>query len=112
MKEQLLYGELARYYDKLYHWKDYTDETTKIKELIKQNRSSPGVSLLEVGCGTGHHIQHLKDTFQCTGLDLNEGILEVAKEKLPNIEFIQADMVSMSLGRKFDVITCLFSSIG
>lgn len=112
MKEQMLYRELAKYYDKIYHWKDYTIETEKIKELIKQFKTTSGNSLLEVGCGTGHHIQHLQDTYQCTGVDLNEEILLVAREKHPNTEFIQANMVNMDLGRSFDVITCLFSSIG
>ena len=112
MKEQMLYRELAKYYDKLYQWKDYTIETEKIKELIKQYKTTSGNSLLEVGCGTGHHIQHFKDTYQCTGVDINKEILKVARKKLPNTEFIQADMISMDLGRQFDVITCLFSSIG
>ena len=112
MKEQMLYRELAKYYDKIYHWKDYTIETEKIKELINQYKTTPGTSLLEVGCGTGHHIQHLQDTYQCTGVDLNEEILLVAREKHPNTEFIQANMVNMDLGKSFDVITCLFSSIG
>jgi ubiquinone/menaquinone biosynthesis C-methylase UbiE len=112
MKEQMLYRELAKYYDKIYQWKDYTIETEKIKELIKQFKTTSGNSLLEVGCGTGHHIQHLQDTYQCTGVDLNEEILLVAREKHPNTEFVQANMVNMDLGRSFDVITCLFSSIG
>jgi SAM-dependent methyltransferase len=112
MKEQMLYRELAKYYDKIYHWKDYKVETQKIKELIKQYKTSTGNNLLEVGCGTGHHIQQLQDEFRCTGVDINKEILKVAKEKLPNTEFIQADMISMELGRQFDVITCLFSSIG
>ena len=112
MKDQMLYRELAKYYDKIYHWKDYTIETEKIKELIKQHKTTPGNRLLEVGCGTGHHIQHLQDTYQCTGLDLNEEILEVAREKHPNTEFIQANMINFDLERRFDVITCLFSAIG
>ena len=36
----------------------------------------------------------------------------MAREKHPNTEFIQANMVNMDLGKRFDVITCLFSSIG
>ena len=112
MKEQMLYRKLAKYYDKIYHWKDYTIETAKIKELIKQHKTTLGNKLLEVGCGTGHHIQHLQDTYQCTGIDINEEILEVAREKHPNTEFIQANMINFDLGRRFDVITCLFSAIG
>jgi ubiquinone/menaquinone biosynthesis C-methylase UbiE len=112
MKEQMLYRELAKYYDKIYQWKDYTEETEKIKELIKHYKTTQGNSLLEVGCGTGHHIQHLKDAYKCMGLDINKEILQVAREKHPETEFIQANMITMNLGRQFDVITCLFSSIG
>jgi dTDP-3-amino-3,6-dideoxy-alpha-D-glucopyranose N,N-dimethyltransferase len=111
MEEQMLYRELASYYDKIYHWKDYKVETQKIKELIKQYKTSTGNKLLDVGCGTGQHIQHLQDSFQCTGIDINKEILKLAKEKLPNTEFIQADMITMNLGKQYDVITCLFSSI-
>ena len=112
MKEQMLYRDLAKYYDKIYQWKDYTEETNKIKQLIKQHKTTQENTLLEVGCGTGHHIQNLKDVYKCTGLDINKEILEVAREKHPDTEFIQADMITMDLGRQFDVITCLFSSIG
>ena len=39
-------------------------------------------------------------------------MLEVARQRLPGIVFHQADMVDFNLGRKFDAIVCLFSSIG
>ena len=112
MKEQMIYRELAKYYDYLYKGKDYATEVSKIKELITKYKEIDGNHLLEVGCGTGHHIKYLKDVYKCTGLDLNEGILEVARENVPDVDFIQLDMINMDLGRKFDVITCLFSSIG
>jgi len=112
MKEQVLYRELAKYYDKIYQWKDYTIETNKIKELINQYKTTQGNTLLEVGCGTGHHIQYLKDAYKCTGVDINNEMLQIAREKHPDTEFIQADMIKMNLGKQFDVITCLFSSIG
>jgi hypothetical protein len=39
-------------------------------------------------------------------------MLEIAHEKCKDIEFIQGNMINMDLGRSFDVITCLFGSIG
>ena len=45
-------------------------------------------------------------------MDISEEILEVARKNVEGVEFIRANMTSFDLGREFDVITCLFSSIG
>ena len=39
-------------------------------------------------------------------------MLEVARARHPEITFHQGDMRTFDLGRRFDVVTCLFSSIG
>jgi len=112
MEKQALYRDLARYYDLIYSQKDYAKEASVLKKLFSEHKRSPGMRLLDVGCGTGHHIEHLKDKYTCTGLDISEEILEVARENVEGVEFVRADMTSFDLGRRFDVITCLFSSIG
>ena len=45
------------------------------------------------------------------GLDLDAGLLTVARKKHPNIRFHQGDMLNFELSRQFDAIVCLFSSI-
>ena len=112
MDKQSLYGELARYYDLIYSWKDYEKEAKKINKLILKHKKYKGKDLLEVACGTGHHLQYFKDKFSCVGIDKNQGILNIAKKKIPKARFVHADMVNFKLGKKFDVIACLFSSIG
>ena len=112
MKDQQLYRKLAKYYDKIYHEKDYEEEVQNIKTIIAKYKQSKGKTLLDVACGTGSHLQFLQEDFDCSGVDINELILEVAREKLPTIDFIQSDMAELSLNKKFDVILCLFSSIG
>ena len=112
MKSQSLYRELAQYYDLIYDNKDYKKEAREIKKIIDQYKQSSGDNLLEIGCGTGQHLQHLKNNFSCTGLDVNAGILKVARKKHPSISFRKASMVDFNLNKKFDIITCLFSSIG
>lgn len=98
-------------YDKIYSFKDYRTEAEAIHALIQ--RVSPGArSLLEVACGTGKHLEHLKAHYQAVGLDLDLGQLEEARQRNPEIPFHQGDMRSFNLGQTFDAVTCLFSSIG
>jgi len=107
-----MYKELAKYYDLIYHWKDYETEANTIKELFKKYKNSDGNKLLDVGCGTGTHLKYFRNDFSCTGIDINNEMVEVAKSKIPDVIFVQGDMVDFNLKTNFDVILCLFSSIG
>jgi SAM-dependent methyltransferase len=107
-----MYKELAKYYDLIYSWKDYKGEVNRIEELIKKYKISDGNKLLDVGCGTGKHIEYFKNKFSCTGTDINAEMLEVAEENISNVIFKRADMITLKLKDKFDIIVCLFSSIG
>jgi ubiquinone/menaquinone biosynthesis C-methylase UbiE len=112
MPKQLLYKDLAKYYDLIYHLKDYKKESEALIKLISKNLKSKGKNLLEVGCGTGHHMQYLKKKYGCFGTDINQEILNIAKKKHKNVKFKKADMINMKLGQKFDVIITMFSAIG
>jgi len=112
MKSEKMWEELAKYYDLLYAWKPYEKEANTIHDLIQKNKKTSGSEMLDVACGTGNHIQFLKKDYKITGTDLNKDMLKVAKKKFPKLKFQQANMISFNLKKKFDVITCLFSSIG
>ncbi len=112
MGEQSLYHELAPYYDRVYHWKDYDDDIERLLAMINSRRSSSGNLLLDVGCGTGAHIVRLVDDFDCTGIDNNEGMLKVAREKVPKASFVQADMLEFDMGRRYDIVISMFGTIG
>ncbi|MHA2050448.1 MAG: class I SAM-dependent DNA methyltransferase [Promethearchaeota archaeon] len=107
-----MYRKLARYYDLIYSWKDYKKEVSRINELIEKYKKSDGNNLLDVACGTGKHLEYFKDQYNCTGIDLNEEMIAVAKDNSSNARFKQADMINFNLNDKYDVIICLFSSIG
>ena len=64
-----------------------------------------------MACGTGAHIPYLRDHYQIEGLDLDEGMLNVARERHPEVPFHVGDMRTFDLGKTYDVITCLFSAI-
>ena len=106
-----MFTETAELYDLFYDWKDYAGEAEKLHELV-QVRAPGARTLLDVACGTGRHLEHLRSWYDVEGVDLDEGLLEVARRKLPGVPLEAADMRELALGRRFDVVTCLFSSIG
>jgi len=112
MKQPLIYEDLAKYYDLVYGKKDYRKEAKQVIKLIKKHKQSDGNDLLEVACGTGKHVQYLKSKFECTGTDINKGMLKVARKRISGVVFKKGNMINFRLGKKFDAITCLFSSIG
>ena len=106
-----IYNKLAKYYDKLYIWKDYKAESQKICDYIKKYKTSGGNDMLDVACGTGNHIPYLKKYFKITGIDIDQDMLKIARKKYPEVKFIRDDMRTFRINRRFDVIICLFSSI-
>jgi ubiquinone/menaquinone biosynthesis C-methylase UbiE len=108
-----MFTKTAQYYDRIdLSQKDYRAETRQLTQIIHENFQSEGNRLLDVACGTGLHIQYLKEQFEVEGLDINQEFLEIARQRNPGVPFHQEDMTDFDLGRRFDVVTCLFSSIG
>jgi len=112
MTKQMLHNQLAKYYDRVYSFKDYLDEAVRLQNLIIKYLESGGNSVLDVACGTGRHLKHLKDDFSCTGVDISKSMLKIARKNAKGVTFKEADMKTLKLGKQFDVITCLLSSIG
>ena len=112
MTKQLLHNNLAKYYDRVYSFKDYLDEAVRLQNLIIKYLESEGNSLLDVACGTGLHLKNLKDDFSCTGVDISKSMLKIARKNAKGVTFKEADMKTLRIGKQFDVIICLLSSIG
>ena len=107
-----MYDNFAEIYDLIYEFLDYEKTAKKIKKLILKHKGREVLTLLDIGCGTGKHLNYLKKDFKCTGVDLSDQMLDIARKNYTNIRFIQADMIELDLKEKFDAIICLFSSIG
>lgn len=105
--------DAAELYDAMCHadGKDYAGETAHVLEHIDL-RCPDAATLLDVACGTGGHLEHLRSRFVCEGVDLDADRLRLAAARCPGVPLVEADMRSFDLGRTFDVVTCLFSSIG
>ena len=101
----------AEVYDAIYAGRDYQRETEQIRAIIDDRLRTDGNRLLDVACGTGNHIPFLSDKFDITGLDLSTEQLTWAQQKFPGLEFKQGNMIDFQLDDRYDVVTCLFSSI-
>jgi SAM-dependent methyltransferase len=107
-----VFSRSARLYDAIYaSIRDYPREADELDRLIQERRPSAR-TLLDVACGTGAHLEHLAGTYDVEGLDLDPEMLAVARERLPDVTFHETDMSSFDLGKRFDAVVCMFSSIG
>jgi SAM-dependent methyltransferase len=106
------YAKGAEFYDLIYGEKPYEAEAERLHGIIQRHLRSGGDALLDVACGTGAHLAHLRRHYRCDGLDLDAGLLAVARERNPDARFHQGDMTDFDLGRRYDAVTCLFSAIG
>jgi SAM-dependent methyltransferase len=107
-----MYGSSADLYDLIYtRLKDYAAEARWLAGLLAE--LSPGArSVLDVACGTGEHARWLAaDGLAVDGIDLDAALIELAAAKNPRGRFVHADMTDFDLGRRYDVVTCLFGSI-
>ena len=106
-----MFSRTAHLYDAIYSFKDYAAEATRLRELVEERE--PGArTWLDVACGTGKHLAALRAWSEVEGVDVDPALLAVARERLPDVPLHEGDMTTLDLGREFDVVTCLFSSIG
>ena len=66
----------------------------------------PGAHLLDLGCGPGEPIAAwlIGQGFRVTGIDSAPAMLELCRARFLEQEWVDADMRSLALGRRFDGI--------
>ena len=67
---------------------------------------------LDLACGTGVlcEILHAKG-IQSSGMDFSEGMIEIAKNRNPEIFYEVADMITYRPEKQFDLVTCTGDAI-
>jgi SAM-dependent methyltransferase len=102
--------EAAELYDLIHRSDDYRALAERVHGFVQ--RHSPGAtSLIDVACGTGRCLEELRRWYEVEGVDLSPAVLELARQRLPDVPLHEADMREFDLGRMFDAVTCLSSSI-
>ncbi|MCW4355998.1 methyltransferase domain-containing protein [Hoyosella sp. YIM 151337] len=82
--------------------KDTHGEARLCAELV-----APGARVLDAGCGTGRVAIWLQEHgYHCVGVDLDESMLDVARRRAPELNWIHGDLADLdaaSLGT-FDLV--------
>ena len=111
MSSNALYIDLSAYYDLMCSDINYQQQSASIHRL-QQFLGNNGLQHLDLACGTGPHVRHFIDFgYQCSGLDINQPMLDMAMRHCPEAQFNLQDMTAFHLEQRVDLITCFLYSI-
>lgn len=94
---------------------DLEEYYTRWRRLEASGRSPHGeadfiaslhpTSVLDAGCGMGRvAIELHRRGIEVVGVDLDDDLLEFARRSQPSMQWVHADLATMSLGRRFDLV--------
>ena len=120
---QAMYFDFAHLFDAeeyLYFMADsLREENTEAQAdfLERHLALKPGMKIVDLGCGHGRHsIALAKRGYECVGIDLVEGFLEVARKDAEaagvNPTFVRGDIGTFGSEYTFDRAICLFDAFG
>lgn len=102
------YARQAAHYDQ--RWSFYVQAS--VVATLKRSPLKPGSALLDLGCGTGTLLATAlaqEPSLDCSGVDLSEAMLAIARQKLPaDVSLQQANAIALAhTDASFD---CVISS--
>jgi len=100
-------NEKIQYFDSVAseraHWREkgayYHEELERYLRFVIPANSS----ILEIGCGTGDTLASLNPR-RGLGIDISHKMVEVAKEKYPDLQFEVGDLEDLQIEEKFDYV--------
>lgn len=105
------FSALAGVYDAIMADIEYGDWADFILTYARDLGLAPK-SALDLACGTGRLTRELAGRgLAVTGLDGSPEMLAVARREAPGLEWVQADLRSFELGRRYDLVCCVFDSL-
>lgn len=101
------YDKVATWFDdnrsRAFYEKKYLDN---VIELLPRR-----ATILDLGCGMGEPIAQyfIQEGYQLTGVDGSQNLIDLAKQRLPEGQFLVGDMRTISLYQKFDCVVAWHS---
>jgi len=101
------FDSISKYYDLLYHDKDYSGEVLYILDLLKR-LSFNGKEVLEFGSGTGQHGRLLaKNGLNILGVEMSSSMLTRSCNS-DGFTAVLGDARDFQSGKEFDLVLSLF----
>jgi len=86
----------------------------EIGEIVNKTNADETSVILDVGCGTGHHVDTLsQQNLKVLGIDISPSMIKKAKENYPKLDFSVGDVLDSSKfnANVFTHILCLYFTI-
>lgn len=86
----------------------------EIGEIVNKTTPTSESKILDVGCGTGHHVFELASSgFDAIGIDISPSMIDKAKADFPDYQFQVGDALNSSefAPNTFTHITCMYFTI-
>jgi ubiquinone/menaquinone biosynthesis C-methylase UbiE len=103
-------SEIANKYD-LYYQTEIGNNVNQIEEKLVTDllKDIPRTKMLELGCGTGHWTNFFVNKgYKVTATDISDAMLQIAKQKNLNADFIKADSSKIPFeDNSFDIISSI-----
>lgn len=102
-----VFSNYARYYDALYHDKDYTAEAAYFSGLIGRYEAKRTTTLLEFGAGSGAHQEAFRQLgYTIHGVEVSEDMCQLARERGADVRL--GDFRNYVHPEKVDAVLALF----
>lgn len=105
------------FYASIYDHLVFNDVKNDYEVGVILNQDTPNTKsvILDVGCGTGHHVSKLSQNpnIEVLGVDKSQAMINKAKENYPNLNFKIADVLNRDnfQNNMFTHILCLYFTI-
>lgn len=107
-----MYGSaFCRVYNE-FGWNTYPEVFAEQLWVWLEQNGVKAQTALDLGCGTGVLCQCLKERgVRAAGVDLSEGMIDIARGRAPEIPFAAANMITYRPEERFDLVTCTGDAI-
>lgn len=104
MENWISYNELAWIDPIVAPPEEHAEEIELYCKLIREHSLVEPKTMLHLASGAGINDYTFKKHYSVTGVDISQGMLEVARQLNPEVDYHHGDMRTVDLGNQFDVV--------